>query len=127
MRVALLIPAYTGRSLRPINAKLTPNGYQGAHPVHGSTTGSNFCINEHSNTWYCFRHNCGGGALELYAISKGIIDCEDAGRGCLDGKWSELFEALEKDGYKLNKDNFPISIMKKRADTEKLLKSYGVL
>jgi len=111
----------------PLNAKKTANGYQGANPFHGSATGSNFCINEHSNTWFCFRHNSGGGALELYAVSNGIIDCEDAGRGCLDGHWPELFEALEKDGYKLDKNDFPVSIMQKRANTRNTLKALGVL
>jgi hypothetical protein len=37
--------------------------YQGPHPTHGSSTGANFTINTSKNTYYCFRHGCGGGPL----------------------------------------------------------------
>jgi|GEM_PF-3871160 len=53
--------------------------YQGTHPVHGSTTGTNFTVNASSNTWYCFRHNTGGGFLDFVAMKEGIIPCT-AGR-----------------------------------------------
>ena len=31
------------------------DGYQGSHPLHGSTGGMNFRVNPATNTWYCFR------------------------------------------------------------------------
>ncbi len=111
----------------PDNAIKTAKGYQGAHPFHGSTTGGNYCINESDNTWFCFRHNSGGGALELYAISKGIIDCMDAGCGCLSDKWGEVFAALEKDGYRLDGVGLPGSIFRTRASTRAKLAAMGVL
>lgn len=66
----------------------TKNGfeYQGAHPLHGSSTEKNFCVNVKNNTWYCFRHNSGGGALQYLAMKEGIIDCEKIKKGALKGK-----------------------------------------
>lgn len=111
----------------PSDAYECTNGLQGAHPFHGSTTGSNYCINTKDNTWYCFRHQSGGGALELYAISKGIIACEDSGRGCLTDVWGDVFEELEKDGYELKRTGSLYTIYNKRKDLRKKLKELGVL
>jgi hypothetical protein len=111
----------------PTDAYSCTNGLQGAHPFHGSTTGSNYCINTNDNTWYCFRHQSGGGALELYAISKGIINCEDSGRGCLTDVWGDVFEELEKDGYQLKKTGSLYTIYHKRKELRKQLKALGVL
>jgi hypothetical protein len=55
--------------------------YQGAHPVHGSTTGNNFTINTEKNFYYCFRCESGGSALHLLAIQNGLINCGDQLRG----------------------------------------------
>ncbi len=49
--------------------------YSGTHPIHGSTTGNNFCINTRDNLWYCFRHNTGGNILPLIAQKEGVIKC----------------------------------------------------
>lgn len=48
----------------------------GCHPIHGSEGGANFRINEEKNTWFCFRCEHGGDALDLVAILEGIIECE---------------------------------------------------
>jgi hypothetical protein len=88
----------------PANARDNGNGeIRGAHPFHGSTTGNNYAINTQKNVWICRRdgHNSGGGALELFAVREGIIRCEDAHPGCLDGHWREIFNALKKEGYKI--------------------------
>jgi hypothetical protein len=76
--------------------------YQGSHPKHGSNGGMNFRINTLNNTWYCFRCNAGGSSPELIAVMEGIIDCSQAGRGCLSGsKGSEVIKvAREKYGLK---------------------------
>jgi hypothetical protein len=78
------------------------DGYQGSHPVHGSAGGMNFRVNPHKNVWHCFRCGSGGGPAELIAVVEGIIDCSDAGRGCLQGsKGSEVIKvAREKYGLK---------------------------
>lgn len=39
---------------------------QGTHPVHGSTTGANFAINEEKNVWYCYRHGSGVGHFRYW-------------------------------------------------------------
>lgn len=49
----------------------------GNHPVHGSTTGRNFTINLNTNRWHCYRHQSGGGLLELSAVLTGICRCEE--------------------------------------------------
>lgn len=66
--------------------KISPNEYQGSHPVHDSTTEKNFCVNTRTNTWHCFRHNSGGGALQYLAVKEGLIKCEQAKKGALRGR-----------------------------------------
>jgi len=79
--------------------------YQGSHPCHGSVGGMNFRVNTLSNTWYCFRCSSGGSSPELIAVMEGIIDCSQAGRGCLAGdKGSKVIEiARQKYGLKTPK------------------------
>ncbi len=60
--------------------------YQGSHPIHDSTTEKNFCVNTKTNTWFCFRHNSGGGVLQYLAMKDGLIKCEQAKKGALRGK-----------------------------------------
>lgn len=62
---------------------------QGSHPKHGSTGGSNFCVNTRDNVWHCFRCETGGGPYQLLAVLEGIIECEDSVPGGLRG---ELFK-----------------------------------
>ena len=59
---------------------------QGEHPVHGSSTGTNTKIHTGKNAWCCYAHNSGGGVLEAIAVKEGIIQCAEAGEGCLSGK-----------------------------------------
>lgn len=66
--------------------KINAMEYQGPHPIHDSTTEKNFCVDVKHNTWYCFRHNSGGGALQYLAVKEGIIKCEQAKHGALRGK-----------------------------------------
>jgi P4 family phage/plasmid primase-like protien len=66
--------------------KISPTEYQGSHPTHDSTTEKNFCVDVKHNVWHCFRHNSGGGALQLLAVKEGIIKCEQAKKGALRGQ-----------------------------------------
>lgn len=66
--------------------EIAPGDYQGKHPIHDSTTEKNFHLNTRTNTWFCFRHNSGGGAYQYLAVKEGIIKCEQAQRGALRGK-----------------------------------------
>jgi len=85
----------------PDNAvKRGPGVWQGANPWHGSIHGMNYTIDEGRGVWFCFRHWTGGGCLEALAVSEGIINCEDVRSGCLDGHWPEVFDALERRGYR---------------------------
>lgn len=75
----------------------TGSDLTGPHPKHGSTTGSNFHVNTEKNVWYCFRHNTGGGPLELLAVTEGIINCEDAGKGSLrDEKFKQTIQKAQE-------------------------------
>jgi len=60
--------------------------FQGAHPVHGSTTGFNFAVNVKENCWHCFRCNSGGGVLSWLAVREGIIPCDKAQKNALKGE-----------------------------------------
>jgi putative DNA primase/helicase len=71
----------------------------GPHPIHGSTTGSNFHINTEKNVWYCFRHHTGGGPLDLLAVLNNIIKCEEAGKGSLrDEKFKQTIDKAKELG-----------------------------
>jgi len=75
------------------------NHLRGEHPIHGSTTGSNFVINKEKNVWYCFRHGVGGGPLSLLGILKGIIKCEDCLPGRIRGKtFRKIMDAAKEKG-----------------------------
>ena len=78
--------------------------YQGAHPVHGSTTGANFTVNTEMNVWHCFRHNSGGGPLSYIAVAEGLMGCENAVPGYGDKElWRKVYGAArQKYGYAPN-------------------------
>jgi hypothetical protein len=57
----------------------------GAHPVHGSSTSTNFNINVAKGVWHCWRHGTGGDALLLIAVCEGLLDCTAARSGTLTG------------------------------------------
>jgi hypothetical protein len=67
--------------------------YQGSHPIHGSTTGQNFCVNIRKNVWHCFRCNSGGGGLMWLAVKHEILQCHEAQKGALRGQ--KFLEALQ--------------------------------
>jgi len=74
--------------------------YQGPHPIHGSQTGHNFCLNLKKNVWHCFRCNSGGGGLSFIALKYGLIECSQAQKGALKGKkFAEALEFAKKEGF----------------------------
>jgi hypothetical protein len=111
----------------PDNSSNYDRGVRGSHPFHGSKTRKNFEIFTEKNVWICRRHNTGGGALELYALSKGIIRCEEAVPGCLDDHWPEVFAALKGDGYDLSVIGVDTSLIERRAEIRDVLQAMGVL
>ena len=63
----------------------TTDELSGAHPLHGSSTGGNFSVNTAEQVWHCWRHGTGGGVLQLVAVCEGLLACEEARPGCLQG------------------------------------------
>lgn len=55
------------------------NTLRGSHPIHGSKTKRNFCIDLETNRWFCNRedHHSKGGLFELAAMLSGICGCDD--------------------------------------------------
>ena len=75
---------------------------QGPHPLHGSETGKNFCVNTTKNVWCCFRHNSGGGPLTYIAMAEGILKCEECKPGALKGAQFLEVAKIAEEKYKLN-------------------------
>lgn len=77
--------------------------FQGSHPIHGSTTGANFCVNLSKNVWHCFRCNSGGGTLSWLAVREGLISCEEARKGVLKGDlfWKAV-QIAKREGFDLS-------------------------
>lgn len=75
----------------------------GAHPVHGSSTGTNLDVNTEKHLWHCHRHTTGGDALTLIAVCEGLIECEQAKPGGVRGQafWETAKIAQEKFGMTL--------------------------
>ncbi len=83
--------------LMPVKAHERDGEYEGEHPVHGSDTGSNLTAT--AEQFWCRRHQSGGGPLEAFAVAEGIIDCADAGPGCLKAVWHQVVDRLREKGY----------------------------
>jgi hypothetical protein len=77
---------------------------QGPHPIHGSDTGQNFCVNTVKNVWHCFRDDSGGGPLTYIAMAEGILKCEECKPRALKGaQFLEVVKiAQEKYNVKIN-------------------------
>ncbi len=65
----------------------------GAHPVHGSDTDHNLVVNPAKNSWWCGRHQTGGGPALWLAVEAGIIHCDEAKSGAISG--SKFIEVLD--------------------------------
>jgi putative DNA primase/helicase len=80
--------------------QISRDEFQGEHPVHGSTTGQNFCVSISKNCWHCFRCNSGGGPLMWLAVQHGLIRCDQAQKGALKGDlFLKTLELARKEGY----------------------------
>jgi P4 family phage/plasmid primase-like protien len=79
---------------------LKGNGeYQGAHPLHGSETGTNFTVHPKLG-WYCFRHSSGGDWLMWIAVKHGLIECCEAKPGVLRGHlFIEVCKLAKTEGF----------------------------
>lgn len=76
--------------------KLAGGEYRGTHPFHESKHGRNFSMNPGKGVWCCYKHDTGGGWVELLAIKEGIISCSQAGSGCLSkAQYREVMQKAE--------------------------------
>jgi len=81
---------------------LNENELQGSHPIHGSMTGQNFCVNLKKNVWHCFRCNSGGGGLMWIAVENKILKCHEAQAGALRGeKFFETIKIAQEMGFEV--------------------------
>lgn len=86
----------------PLNPRWRDHQIEGASPFHDSSTGTNFVIDPVRNRWYCRRCHSGGGPLELLAVREGLIRCDEAKPGCLEGIWADVFQMLRNLGYNVD-------------------------
>lgn len=74
----------------------------GAHPIHGSSTGTNLHVDLAKGVWCCKRCGSGGGGYQWLAVTEGIIQCHQSVKGGLrDELWNQTLEiAAKKYGIK---------------------------
>lgn len=82
--------------------KQSGNKFQGPHPIHGSSTGTNFVVDFESNEWVCFRHGTGGGPLQWIAVSTGVISCQESTPGKIKGDLFWKVIAAAHNQYRLS-------------------------
>jgi P4 family phage/plasmid primase-like protien len=96
-QLSQLVKISTLMNLRDSGFRVSGNERQGPCPFHDSTTGRNFSVNVVKNTWYCFRHNSGGGWQMFIAVKEGILKCEEVHPGALrDERYREVLEIAKK-------------------------------
>lgn len=82
-----------------------------AHPVHGSSTGSNFMIDEGGETWRCWRHGCTGNALHLLGMQDEIINCGEWTSGeVTNQQWGKILHAARQRGFEIGEKTIPEGI-----------------
>lgn len=74
--------------------------FQGAHPIHGSESGSNFVVDIAIELWHCFSCGTGGSILEWVAVSEGTLDCSQVVPAVIRGEkfWAIVASAHDKYG-----------------------------
>jgi hypothetical protein len=82
----------------PINATQRGDEWQGSHPIHGSTTGTNFCVNPSKNVYYCYRCESGGDPIAWIAQTIGA-ECVDLKNGVPPEYFKKVVEYLWDNGY----------------------------
>jgi len=71
---------------------------RGSHPVHGSTTGQNFAINPHENTWHCFRCGTGGVRSNGSPSRRRSSTAPRCAPGACTVTWREVFDVPPGEG-----------------------------
>lgn len=71
---------------------------RGSNPWHGSESGTNYAINAQKNTWHCFRCDSGGDPATALAVKYRLIQCHEAGPGCLTADVLAKIESKIREG-----------------------------
>ncbi|MFA5103430.1 MAG: DUF3987 domain-containing protein, partial [Candidatus Thermoplasmatota archaeon] len=82
----------------PFNAVQHGDEWQGSHPIHGSTTGNNFCVNSKKNVYYCHRDGVGGDPVSWIAQTLGA-SCLDVKNGVSPDYFKKVVDWLWDNGY----------------------------
>lgn len=83
-----------------------PPEVRAEHPVHGSSTGSNFMVDENEETWRCWRHRTTGNLLHLLGMQWGVLSCgewDDKNYDELHEKYSRIKRKAKMEGIDLEK------------------------
>lgn len=91
------------------------------HPLHESTTSSNWSISNDGEVGHCWRHNVSLNAIQFLCVKCGYASCEDAGTGhnnqnpsTLIGDYGAIWEAWKEaklNNYIPKTDPVPIKAM----------------
>lgn len=77
-----------------------PAGERCEHPVHNSSTGANFLVDEDGETFRCWRHGVTGHAGYLLGMLVGEIECGEWVPDGLDAQtWRSIYDAAREQGY----------------------------
>ncbi len=84
--------------LMPEGAKLRGDEIEGAHPIHGSSTGNNLTVKKDGSVWWCRRCGSGGNWIDALAVSENIIDCSESypGRKYSKEEWKQINAVLRR-------------------------------
>jgi putative DNA primase/helicase len=99
-----------------------PEDERMSHPVHGSSSGTNFKIDEGGETWVCWRcadrqDGVTGNALHLLGVDAGIIDCGEWESGGLESDtWYSIFEEARERGFDLPRRSDVVDSIIEEAD-----------
>lgn len=124
------------------NPKTTAKGYRGKivdnnwlMPIYGITKKNQavyvFNLETEDHTYRvpfvvhnCFRDDSGGGPLELVAMMNGLIECGEAGKGCLIKKEGLLKKTIEllSSKYGIDPKDIPYEISEGKANEIKISK-----
>ena len=99
---------------QPDNGEQHGDYLKGSHPIHGSTTGSNFSVDHNRGIWHCFRCNSGGDRFMWFLVQHGVISCDQASGG-----WKGLARDQQRKANDLLKSLYPERYEEYRLQTRK--------
>lgn len=98
-----------------------PPGERAEHPFHGSSTGSNFMVDENEETWRCWRHRTTGNLLHLLGIHWDVLQCGEWD----DKSYEELHDKYEAIKRKASAEGIALDKRKPQTMTDAMDEVYG--